>query len=151
MRISNKLPQYLMDSNFLIALLDARDVHHKKATKLLEEIHQAQSIQLFISDILINEVLSVFAKRCEAQKRSNEFASLVKEVQSAVRDMPILCLYDLVPKHYKAITDIMIQWKGRFNFHDALLILFLTEVPKVNFITFDRDFKALSSLSISCG
>lgn len=64
-----KPPQYLLDSNFLIALLDAGDVHHGRAVQLLNKL-QANEGEFFISDILINEVLSVFAKRCETKRKT---------------------------------------------------------------------------------
>ena len=147
MPISNKAPQFLFDANFLIALLDAADVHHEHARSLLEELQQDPA-QFFISDVLINEVLSVLAKRCEAKKRSAAFAAFAKRFQAVIRDFPILCLYALVPQHYGALVRIMVRSEGRFNFHDSLLVLFLKEVPKLTLVTLDQDFKTIPSIQV---
>ncbi len=147
MRISNKLPQYLLDANFLVALLDARDVHHARAVHLLTEI-QTVEVQFFISDAIINEVLSVFAKRCESKGLQAEFANFTKRFRAAISDYPILCLYELIPTHYKTIITTMTRHQGRFNFHDVLILLFLKEVPKVHLVTFDQDFQEIRSLKV---
>lgn len=135
--------QCLLDSNFVIALMDGHDVHHHRAQELFAQI-QGDGMQIFLSDLLINETLSVFAKRCEAQKRESDFPRLVKTFQSAIRGVPLLCLYELLTDKLPRIIEIMIRHRGRFNFHDALMLFFLQEVSEVVLVTFDFDFKSLT-------
>lgn len=139
--------QYLLDSNFLVALIDEADVHHDRATRLLEKISEADS-DFFVSDVLINEVTSVFAKRCEQKKKEKQFPSLVRKFQTALRGYPILCLYELVPKHLGPIIELMVRHQARFNFHDALLITFLEQLPEVHLVSFDQDFKDVELLQV---
>ncbi len=138
--------QYFLDSNILIALLDAKDVHHKKATKIYTKI-QSENGELFLSDIVINEVLSVFAKRCEQKRKSDQFKIFANKFQSAIKTIPILCLYELLPQNYKSVITLMKKHNGLLNFHDALISVFLSEIPKVVLVTFDRDFSMIPSLS----
>lgn len=145
--ISNKQPQYLLDSNYLIALLDGADVHHERAVRLYERLLNDE-VQLFISDVLINEVLSVFAKRCEAKRRKAQFQVFAAEFQEAIKDLPILCLYELVTPHYKDLVGIMVRSQGSLSFHDALIWLFLREVPRVTLVSFDNDFAQFKKLNL---
>lgn len=145
--ISNNKPQYVLDSNFLIALLDTADVHHPRAASLYERLETAKP-QLFISDVLINEVLSVFAKRCEAKSKLSQFKVFARAFQQTIHDWPILCLYELATPHYKDLVTIMVRSEGRLNFHDALLWLFLREVPQVTLVSFDQDFAQFKKLKL---
>lgn len=139
--------QYLLDSNFLVALIDEADVHHGRAARLLEKI-TAEDAEFFVSDLLINEVLSVFAKRCEQKKKEREFPSLVRKFQAALRGYPVLCLYELVAKQLGSLIELMVHHRARFNFHDALLLTFLKELPEMRLVTFDQDFGSIGSLKV---
>ncbi|MBU0505654.1 type II toxin-antitoxin system VapC family toxin, partial [bacterium] len=139
--ISNKSNQFFLDSSFVIALMDAADVFHKKAQKINETI--LLDNQIFISDVVINEVLSVFAKRCESKKKKSHFAKLTETFQKALETIPILCLYELLPTQYNKIISLMVKTQGTLNFHDALIVLFLKEIPDVTLVSFDKDFQTI--------
>lgn len=145
--ILNETPQYLLDSNFLVALTDTNDVHHAKALALFEKLG-IENPELFLSDICINEVLSVLAKRCEEKKKKEEFARLAMAFQKSLKNYPILCLYELLPKNYSNVFSLMISHEGLLNFHDALIVIFLKEVPRVSLISFDADFHSVAGLSV---
>ena len=135
--------QYFLDSNILIALMDSADVHHKRAKEIFLKINQTSG-QIFLSDLVINEVLSVFAKRCESRNKPGNFKILASKFQKAAQNYPILCLYALLPANYKKIISLMIKSQGHLNFHDSLIVLFLRSVTKVKLISFDQDFADLS-------
>lgn len=134
-----KEQQYLLDSSFLVALLDANDVHHSRATTILKRIGQ-DNPTLLLSDIVINKTLSVFGKRCEQKKQPATFEKLVQKFKSQIQNTSILCITELIPKNYNHIINIMLKTKGALNFHDALITLFLNQIPKVHLISFDKDF-----------
>lgn len=144
MSTSNK-EQFVLDSSFLIALLDCKDVHHPRAKEIFFNIEEREG-QIFLSDVLINEVLSVFARRSEARQKEGEFKKLAKLFQQRIQDLPIVCLYELLPEHIPQIVSLMIQYEGCFNFHDALFIFFLRQLPKVYFVTFDKDFSKVEEI-----
>lgn len=138
--------QYLFDTNFVVSLIDAGDVHHTRAKNLFDHI---QSGEVFFSDIVVNETLSVLARRCEAKKRSADFKNVAKIFTDCIQGQPILCLYELLPRNLKEVINMMIQYEGALNFHDCLMAFFLKDLPHVGFVTFDEDFKRVGGLSVT--
>lgn len=140
-------PQFFLDSSFFIAIIDSRDLHHSKAIDILNKIETADS-QFFASDVTINEVLSVLAKRCESRRATEQFDGLIVKLKKILEPLPILCLYELVPQYYGAVMEMMSASEARLNFHDCLIALFLKEVPEVNLVTFDSDFDEVENLRV---
>lgn len=130
--------QYFLDTSFIVALLDAVDVYHAKATQALATI-ELQPHELFLSDVAVSETLSVFAKRCEAKRQTKRFPDLAKAFQDLMQRLPILSLYELVPQNYKHILQQMIRSESRLSFNDCLIQLFLKQVSQVKILTFDGD------------
>lgn len=141
------MKQYFLDSNVLIALMDERDALHGQAVRVMAELENSAA-EFFFSDVVINETLSVLAKRCEAKKNEAAFQILAEEFRKQISNRPILCLYGLLPSHYHQIIDSMIASRGLFNFHDCLIILFLKEIKEICLVTFDQDFHRLTSLNV---
>ncbi|MBI4223885.1 MAG: hypothetical protein HY609_03045, partial [Deltaproteobacteria bacterium] len=71
--------------------------------------------------------------------------------KKTITGLPIICLYELMPKHIPQVMRILIDHQGCFNFHDALFIFFLKQVPKVNFVTFDKDFQKVPAIRVYPG
>ena len=150
MRLKIRMPtlnkeQFVLDSSFLIALIDREDVHHPRAKEIFFDI-EGQEGQIFLSDVLINEVLSVLARRSEERKKGEEFKELARLFQKRIQELPIVCLYELLPKYIPQVISLMVQHNGCFNFHDALFIFFLRQLPKVHFVTFDKDFSKIGNI-----
>lgn len=139
--------QYFLDSNFLIALTDASDLHHARASKLLQRITAAES-ELFLSDIAINETLSILARRHESKKSKTSFQNVVDHFKNAIAKFPILSLYELVPQNYARLMALMAKYDAKLSFHDCLIVLFLRQVPEVRLVSFDKDFAAIRGLKI---
>lgn len=139
------MKQYFIDSNVLIALMDERDVLHKQALHVMTQLEN-DDVEFFFSDVVINETLSVLAKRCEAKKNEAAFQTLAEEFRKQISNRPILCLYGLLPSHYHNVIDQMIESRGLFNFHDCLIILFLKETKEIGLVTFDQDFHGLKNV-----
>lgn len=146
MSISNK-EQFFLDSNFVISLLDDQDSHHQRARVIWRDILK-QNSQVFLSDVLINEVFSVLARRCEERGKGRYFKKWARRFQKSIEGLPIACLYEFLPEHIPQVIAIMIRYQGCFNFHDALFIFFLNQLPNVHFVTFDKDFAKVEKLRI---
>lgn len=142
-----KPSQYFLDASFLIALIDSDDNHHTKACALFERI-LASPHEIYLSDVLLNEVYTVFGKRCERSNRGDDYEKLTKKIASFVVDRPVLCLYELFNQSYGKVVSLMKSSKGRLSLHDGLIVLFLQQVHEVFLVTFDEDFKKISGLSI---
>lgn len=150
MRLKTPMPasnkqQFILDSNFLIALLDREDVHHSRAKIIFTEMEKEEG-EIFLSDVLINETLSVMARRAEAKQRGKEFQKWAKQFQKKIEGLPIVCLYEFLPGQIPQIMALMAQYDGCFNFHDALFLFFMQQLPKVRFVTFDKDFSKIEDL-----
>ena len=147
MRILNKPHQYFLDSSYIVALLDEDDVHHMRAVQIVE-ILRGEGVQVFISDILINEVLSVLAKRCQTKKREGRFPALVSKFQDLIQHYPILQLYELINQFHGALISSMTRCEGILSFHDCLILFFLKEIPKIHLVTFDKGFQKVKGLKV---
>ena len=145
--ILSKRDQIFLDSNFVVALIDAADVHHQRSVRLLEKIGVSNA-EIFLSDVLINEVLSVLAKRCASKGRREVFSHLAVLMQQLMYQYPILSLYELVPQNYTKLVSMMVHSQGELNFHDCLIVLFLKELPEVSLVTFDKDFESQKEIRL---
>lgn len=145
-----EVDQYFMDANVLIADLDEQDSLHKKVRTLLQEIDSSGKARIFVSDVIVNEALSVLGKRCESRNDAKKFQILVDALHDNLRKnhVPVLCLYEIAVKNFQKIIGIMRASQGHLNFHDALIALFLKEVPNVTLLTFDQDFKRVPGLKV---
>lgn len=119
----------------------------QRALNLVESIKEKKG-QIFLSDVLLNETLSVLAKRCKAKKNPENFSTLANDFQKKIEGLPILCFYELLSKGYSYILKIMKTSQGCFNFHDSLILYLMQSIPEVTLVTFDQDFKKVPGLKI---
>lgn len=64
MRLKIQKQYTILDSSFLVALLDEKDKWNEKAKAISRELEEAHCIEVVL-DCVINEVISVLAKRFE--------------------------------------------------------------------------------------
>lgn len=140
----NEPPQFLIDANVLVAILDESDVLHKKGRLVFEKALQTGAV--FLSDIVVNETFSAVARRYERKQKSNQFADFMRRFKKIAADLPILSIYELLPANYNSIMNMMVRHEGRLNFHDCLIVLFLAQVPDVTLVSFDKDFLEVEGL-----
>lgn len=129
-----------MDTNFIVSFLDEKDVLHKKAVELH---HQkiANHTEIFLSDVILNEVHSVLARKNSEGKYNPDFLKkFMEKFNEFLQDKPILCLYEILTENYKNVLRLLKESQGRLNFHDCLIAIFLKEVPRVKLVSFDSDF-----------
>ncbi|MFQ5822985.1 MAG: hypothetical protein ACE5JB_02915 [bacterium] len=82
----------IIDSNFLIGLLDDQDIWHSKATNIKTEI-QNQKLTIVYFDCVISESLSTIAKRFEGKKRFKEFPKTITKLQNLVSVNEVTWVY----------------------------------------------------------
>lgn len=140
--------QYFLDANFVIALMDASDLHHERAKKIHQRI-TATEFELFLSDVVLNETLSVLARRHESKKIKQPFQDVITRFKGAIASLPILSLYELVPQNYARLMGLMAKYDAKLSFHDALIVLFLRQVPEVRLVSFDEDFTGIRGINLT--
>jgi predicted nucleic acid-binding protein len=131
--------QAVIDSSVLVALIDENDKWHSQANGLLAGIRENR-FDLVYFDCVLNETISVMARRSEEQKRSAQFPALLNELMEQVPEDQVTWLSRKIEHWYRDIIGLVQQSAGKLNFHDALIALGCKEIGANVIISFDRDF-----------
>jgi predicted nucleic acid-binding protein len=134
-----------IDTNVLVALVDSRDKWHSRAMEMLGSL-KAQNAQLVYFDCVLNETISVLARRAEEQNRTGEFAALLGQVQHHVPESRVTWASRDTRRFYASILEMAQQTQGALNFHDALIALACRELEIQILASFDQDFDQVSWL-----
>ena len=138
--------QAAIDSNVLVALVDRQDKWHAQAKALLETIIEKE-IDVVYFDCVLNETVSVMARRSEEQKRSAQFSVLLDELRKRVPEELITWISGDIQRWYSQIIGLVQLSEGRINFHDALIALACKELDINVVVSFDGDFDEISWLA----
>ena len=138
--------QFVVDTNVLVALLDNHDKWHRSAKKLIASL-EARQMSVIYFDCMINETISVLARRAEEQKRADQFPALLDELMQHVPEETITWVSVEVKRLYPEIVGLVRNTSGALNFHDALIAVFCKEIGDVGIISFDEDFDQIGWLS----
>ncbi len=130
----------------LVALVDRQDKWHAQAKALLETIIEKE-IDVIYFDCVLNETVSVMARRSEEQKRSAQFSVLLDELRKRVPEELITWISGDIQRWYSQIIGLVQQSEGRINFHDALIALACKELDINVVVSFDGDFDEISWLA----
>lgn len=137
--------EMIFDANFMVALVDERDVWHPKAVTLLNALRIKGAKAVYL-DCVLNEVISVLGRRFEERGRTAEFNGVLRKLKKKVPERLITWVYPRVPELYKAILNLVGEHKGKLNFHDALIALVSKEMDIKYIVSFDRDFDEIEWL-----
>jgi predicted nucleic acid-binding protein len=138
------MPKAVVDTNVLVAMVDTRDNWHSKTKSLVERLESEQNMQFVYFDCVLNETVSVLARRLEEQKRSHEFVTLVDKIQARIPVPLITWISPDIQRLYTEIIQLVKQTSGQFNFHDALIALKCRELLIESLLSFDPDFDQIS-------
>lgn len=138
--------QAVIDSNVLIAIVDSRDNWHEKAQVLLNSL-KAEEVGLIYVDCVLNETISVLARRAEEQKRSEQFSMLLDTLSNQVPVDTITWLSLETQRLYDQVIEQVRQTAGVLNFHDALIAHYCQKNEIHAIISFDKDFDLLPWLT----
>jgi len=132
-----------IDSNVLVALVDERDKWHVQAKALLNALKE-EAVNVIYFDCVMNETISVLARRSEEQHRSAQFSALLDELQIQVPEDLITWVTLDTQRLYNRMIALVRQTQGRLNFQDALIALACQELEIKMLLSFDRDFDEIS-------
>jgi len=121
----------IIDSNFVIALVDEKDKWRKQALSLQNALEKEKAKLIYL-DCIINETISVVGRRLEEKDRSDEFKTVLEKIEEIVPPENINWIYPEVRRLYGEILNLVKVHKGRLNFHDALIICMKIRQPTVN-------------------
>ena len=119
----------LLDTSYIISLLNKGDVHHTEAVKRLKGVSQAEV--LATHPLVVQESMTVIARKCREQ--SGECSEWLTRVD---RFMDGLRIVETLPSHDRVI-ELMIRADCELSYVDAVLVL-LSRETKALVLTFDK-------------
>ena len=136
----------VIDANVLVALLDNQDKWHDVAIALRDELSKAEA-ELVYFDCVINETISVLARRTYEQKRPEQLYALLDQLERLIPISNITWASGEIRRLYSEVLSLVRTLSGKLNFHDALIALICREQGTSTLISFDRDFDELDWLT----
>lgn len=128
--------QVLLDSSFLIALHNARDVHHERARAAMERLARGEWGEPLLLEYVFLEVVTVLAARLDQETAAAVGDRLLGH--AAIRFVPCS---ELFVEAY----DVFRRERG-LSLTDAALVAAARSLDAV-VLTFDRDFEAFPELA----
>ncbi len=139
--------QVVLDTNVLVALVDRLDKWHAGA-EALREAFRAENAGLVYFDPVINEALSVLARRAIEQKRPREeISDLLDALMDLVPKEAITWVSSETQRLYDQVVALIRNTSGELNFHDALIALNCRLCGIRVLASFDRDFDQVEWLT----
>lgn len=136
----------VIDTNVLVALVDSHDHWHASAQALREAL-QARAADLVYFDLVLNEAISVLARRAHEQGRSAHFPDVLDTLTHQVPLDAITWLSAETQGLYDQVIALVRSTTGTLNFHDALIALGCRELGIAIIASFDRDFDQITWLT----
>jgi len=129
----------VLDTSVLVALVDARDKWHSAATTLKAAL-KAERVGLVYFDPVINETVSVIARRLQEQRRAEQFEALLDIVEDLAPPEQLTWVSGMAQRLYPQIMALVREHVGVLNFHDALIALACRELGLQEIASFDGGF-----------
>ena len=90
---------------------------------------------------MINETISVLARRTFEQKRLEQLDALLDQLESFIPANDITWASGETRRFYSEVVSLVRASSGKLNFHDALMALICREQGVSALVSFDRDFE----------
>ncbi len=97
-------------------------------------------------DCILNEVYTVFARRCN--ERGQSFSAVAGSIRTKLERLETIAAYPSANRRHNRVLDLMITTNGLLNYHDALICLTMKSKKLRELATFDRDFQSVPWLTI---
>jgi predicted nucleic acid-binding protein len=134
-----------LDTTVLVSLVDARDKWHSSTLTLKDALKNVQA-EVFYLDPVINEAVSVLARRLAEQKRMAQFASVLNRLEELAPPEQITWVSPETRRLYPQVMALVRRHGGELNFHDALIALGCQELGIEYIASFDGDFDRIAWL-----
>lgn len=136
----------VLDTVMLAALLDSRDKWHEAAVVLRDALKTAHA-EVFYLDPVINEVVSVLARRLAEQRRIEQLTGVLDNLEQLAPIDRITWISPHTPLLYPRVLTLVRTHAGELNFHDALIALACEQLGIRYIASFDRDFDRIEWLT----
>lgn len=96
---------------------------------------------------MINETISILARRTFEQKRPEQLDALLDQLESFIPASDITWASGETRRLYSEVVSLVRASSGKLNFHDTLIALICREQGVSALVSFDRDFDELDWLT----
>jgi predicted nucleic acid-binding protein len=136
----------LVDTNCFVSLLDISDKWNKTSVEIYTELNKL-SVNLLLTDIVLNEAINVICKRLENKGRSNEMKEFLGLIEKKFTSDSIVWISEEIKKYHRQIIKLVSDNNGLLNYNDCFLIVYMQKNKIKNIISFDNDFDSIDGIN----
>jgi predicted nucleic acid-binding protein len=130
----------ILDTSFIVAFYNTRDENHEKAVKLMEDITKGKYGNLYITDYIFDESVTVIFIRLKSLSKTIKIGEVVrKSVEMLEVERRV---FEDAWKLFKT------QRKTVFSFTDCTTLSIMRKRNIKNIATFDKDFKEIKEINV---
>ena len=130
----------VLDSSFLVAYHNQRDVHHGAAAATMEKLVAGEWGPALLPEYVFLEVVTVLLAR-----RGLDVAVRVATILLQARDVEFVPSSDMFPD---VMETFRVQRQGRLSFADAAIVTVARHRAARFVATFDRDFRGVEGVAV---
>ncbi|WP_295723129.1 type II toxin-antitoxin system VapC family toxin [uncultured Methanobrevibacter sp.] len=126
-----------LDSSFLIALINDNDALHNKA---LEYVELTEVNECYISNLIINEVITVIGNKLGLEVAISSY-DILTSVFNIVNE------YDLEDFNYNTMLFYE-KYNTKLSFTDSSILFIMEQEEINNLLSFDKEFKRVNNINL---
>jgi predicted nucleic acid-binding protein len=130
----------VLDSSFLIAYHNQRDVHHQAAADAIERLLAGAWGTALLLEYVFLEVVTVLLAR-----RGLDTASRVASILLEARELDFVPCSDIFPETLETFRG---QRDGTSSFTDAAIVTMARKSGGAQVATFDADFRGIEGVTV---
>lgn len=139
--------EVILDSSFVVAELDHKDFFHERALKVRERITQAELKPLLL-DLVVNETLTVIAKRWERTPSRGTFDTILTTMSPLINPQNVFFVSSRFQEYWQPLLSLFSSSGGHLSIHDCFILLIMKEFDIKKIATFDDDFKSVQGIEV---
>lgn len=129
--------KYFIDSSYIIALINQNDSLHQRS---LEYLNLIEENECYISNLIINEVVTVIGNKIDLETAVTAF-DLLYDI------FIVLDEYDDKDLNYNTML-IYEKYNAKLSFTDSSIIVNMHNEGIDNLISFDKEFKRVEGINL---
>lgn len=135
----------VVDTSYLVALVDSRDSLHPAALVLRRSLEEAAVRPVFF-EVLVGEAISVLARRCAERRRAESVSRLLADLGRMIPTESLTWVGHEMRTWWEEVLMRVEGSQGRINFNDSLTLSAARAAGLGAVISFDPDFDGLPEL-----
>ena len=128
----------LLDTSFIIAFDNVKDIHHKKARDLWSKIENMEHGLYFISDYIFDEIIAVSMRKTDKN-------STIHLGQKLLNSIPLITIDNLT---FNDTWKLFKETKENLSFTDCTNLVLLKLMSSKKIATFDKGFNDIKDVEL---